>query len=383
MTHFNSIDKFENGDYLLSSRHTNTLYRISGEDQSIVWRLGGELSDFVFNDPRTEFVRQHHSRIRGENDTHIEITVFNNAVGTGRGEELETTATASYGLHLSLRTDVKPMTVDLIALYEHPKWRYNLISQSRGSVQILPNGNAFVGWVWQSLHSEHAADGTLLMSADLLDHSMATYRSYKQDWVGKPAHPPDVHSAAMKRYPNDKDLNTVVHVSWNGATEVATWNLLHSNFNGEFTEFIASSPREGFETRFEYEGFAKHVILVALDASGSELGRSNVTLTRLPPDLQSPQLAGEELQWVDRAKNGAFNSNPLSNFGYFTLGIVFSIAVLCLAIILILRRRAVLKQEGTFWWRSRQPKYNSVSGNDEEEMEQEEWMLNKEGGNDD
>lgn len=378
MTHFNSIDKFPDGDYLLSSRHTNTLYKISAEDGSIVWRLGGERSDFEFPDERTVFTRQHHSRVRGQNSTHVLLTVFDNAVGTGRGEEQDLRTKVSYGLYLALNLDTH--TVELVTRYEHPHWRYNLVSQSRGSVQILPNGNAFVGWVWQSLHSEHSADGTLLMSADLLDHSMATYRSYKYEWVGRPEVPPDVHSAAMKRFPDDKYLTTVVHVSWNGATEVATWNLYHSNFNGEVTEFIDSSPRQGFETKFEYEGFAKHVILVALDINGKELGRSDVKLTSLPPEYQNLETIAGELQWVEDTKAAA--SSSLSNFGYFTLGIVFCIAAICVMIVVILRRRAVLTQRGTFGWLSRRPRYNTVSVEDEE-LEQKEWMLHSDEDRDD
>lgn len=378
MTHFNSIDKFPDGDYLLSARHTDTLYKISAQDGSIVWRLGGERSDFVFNDDRAKFTRQHHSRVRGQNDTHVLLTIFDNAVGTGRDEEQDMRTKTSWGLYLSLRTDTSPMTVDLVTRYEHPHWRYNLVSQSRGSVQILPNGNAFVGWVWQSLHSEHAADGTLLMSADLLDHSMATYRSYKYEWVGAPEQPPDVHSAAMKRFPDDKYLTTVVHVSWNGATEVATWNLYHSNHDGKVTEFIASSPREGFETKIEYEGFARHVMLVALDSNGKELGRSLPKVTRLPPEFQNPEVSAGEIAWIEDNKPGM-----LSNFGYFTLGIVFCIAAICVAVVVIIRRRAVLTQRGTFGWLSRRPKYDTVTASDEDEFEQKEWMLSEEESRDD
>ena len=52
----------------------------------------------------------------------------------------------------------------------------------------------------------------------LNDFRLATsYRSFKVDWVGLPNTPPDI---AMK-YRNDQ----TVYVSWNGATEVATWTL--------------------------------------------------------------------------------------------------------------------------------------------------------------
>ena len=38
--HLNSIDKFAGGDYLISSRHMDAIYRISHKDGHVVWRLG-------------------------------------------------------------------------------------------------------------------------------------------------------------------------------------------------------------------------------------------------------------------------------------------------------------------------------------------------------
>jgi len=294
------------------------------------------------------------------------------------------------------------MTVDLVARFEHPHWKDDtgsLVSQSRGSVEILPNGNVFMAWVWQSLQSEHSADGRLLQRAYLKQRGTASYRNYKYEWVGTPSQPPDVHSVAIQMDPTKRSVSTVVHVSWNGATEVATWNLLHANFQGEFTELIASSPRQGFETRFEYEGFVKHVILVALDASGKEIGRSKVKQTDLPPEMRTMQIAASELQWVEKAKNQSLQwvpdameeggghfisavSSRLSNFGYFAMGVVLCIAAMCIAIVLILRKRAVLKQRGLFWSWGKQPQkaYTAVG---DEEIEQTEWMLNKEGSRED
>lgn len=44
--HLNSVDRDpETGNYLVSGRHTHTLYLISPEG-AIIWRLGGKKSDF-------------------------------------------------------------------------------------------------------------------------------------------------------------------------------------------------------------------------------------------------------------------------------------------------------------------------------------------------
>lgn len=47
--HINSIHKAGDGsgDYLVSARHTSAIYKISGSDGSVKWRLGGSHSDFA------------------------------------------------------------------------------------------------------------------------------------------------------------------------------------------------------------------------------------------------------------------------------------------------------------------------------------------------
>ncbi|KAK3047787.1 hypothetical protein LTR09_010762 [Extremus antarcticus] len=222
--HLNSIDKFPDGDYLLSSRHTNTLYKISHKDGSIVWRLEADHGDFKYLNDDAKFRRQHHARVVSQNETHSLITVFNNARGDGRSEH--PLSEASTGLLLSLRTDTNPMTADVAAKFDRPGGKY---TAARGSVQMLDNGNAFVGWAKHSLQSEHAPDGRTLMQAQFKREGANTYRAYKYEWVGRPQQPPDVHSATIE---SKKDkVNTVVHVSWNGATEVHTWNLYKTNPN--------------------------------------------------------------------------------------------------------------------------------------------------------
>lgn len=57
-SHFNALDKFSNGDFLASSRETDTIYRISHIDGSILWRLGGKKTDFPLHD-NARFGAQH------------------------------------------------------------------------------------------------------------------------------------------------------------------------------------------------------------------------------------------------------------------------------------------------------------------------------------
>jgi hypothetical protein len=400
--HLNAIDKFDDGDYLLSARHANTLYKVSHKDGSIVWRLGGSKSDFQFLDEKANFTRQHHARFRGQNETHTLVSLFNNAMGSGHGDGEKPSDTESSGLLLALRTDTQPMTVEIVSRYAHPEGKW---TPSRGSLSFLPNGNAFVGWVFSSLISEHASDGRLLMKA-ILPKSMNTYRAYKFPWIGRPSQPPDVHSVAV-RHGKDR-LTTRVHVSWNGATEVAIWELLHTNAAGNVFESVASLPRQGFETALSYDGFAEYVVVLALDASGNEIGRSKTIKTTLPSNTNLLDISvAEEAKWQqdhipspgttlpaqkmpepsDTLAALASNSShtPTSsavavNSTWFSYAAVaFGLGFLCcLALggsVWLLRRARVHSTYKTRLWRSPLPAYAPVRDSDDEDMGPDEEML--------
>ena len=239
--HCNAIDRFDDGDYLVSCRYTDALYKISRKSGSIVWRLGGTKSDFKFAD-NAKFSRQHHARVLEHNETHTLLTLFDNA----RSEGIKT-ATHDYsrGLILSLHDNLAEVATE----FPRPDHEY---STSRGSLEILPNGNAFIGWTFHSRISEHTADGKLLMKAKL-PPKKNTYRSYKSPWIGRPIDPPDVWSHAM-RSGSPPRFKTEVYVSWNGATEVEKWNVYRSNSEGNTSTFVKSVPKAGFETSVKLDG---------------------------------------------------------------------------------------------------------------------------------
>lgn len=371
--HLNSIDKFPDGDYLISSRHTDTLYKVSHVDGSIVWRLGGKKSDFQI-EGEAKFSRQHHARYREQNETHTIISVFDNAHGSGAKITEHPTNKISRGLVLSLRTDTIPMTAELLHHYDHPR---DDVTNSRGSLSYLPNGNVFMGWTYSSRQSEHAADGRLLMEARFKHGAAHSYRNYKYEWVGRPAHPPDVHSAAVEMSDN---TSTVVHVSWNGATEVANWNLYKTNPIGSAKQLVASTPRQGFESVLTYDRYASFVIVEAVDEQGGVLGLSEITKTIPPANVDSAAVA-EEAQWVqDQWENepveestdftaDALASNVLiDRIGFFAFGFGFGCAMVCF--IIALRALKPFRRDrdsgGLRWWRrnAAPPKYERVaSGN--------------------
>ena len=90
------------------------------------------------------------------------------------------------------------------------------------------------------------------MEAVLKAHK-STYRSYKFPWVGRPVDPPDVFSASTGSINN---ATTEVYVSWNGATEVFSWNLYAVDETGEDERLVGSTEKKGFETGMVYNGYA-------------------------------------------------------------------------------------------------------------------------------
>lgn len=163
-------------------------------------------------------------------------------------------------------------------------------------------------------------------------------------------------------------LATVVYVSWNGDTEARTWNVLRTNPSGDISELVASSAREGFETKLSIHGFAKHIVTVALDSRGQEIGRSKVITVDLPPRFQSPTITTEEAEWI-QSHSSAWQAEPIGAenppsaskspmFGLILLG-----AVSCLLTVCFLRRK-------TGWRRSRKPAYEFVPSGDDEDIKE-------------
>ena len=240
-------------------------------DGRIVWRLGGVKSDFDFVGPgNSRFSRQHHALVHSQHEKHTTISLFDNAVGTGPNEH-ETNKVAR-GLLLSL--DTTKMTAGIVAEYENPKGH---TVSSRGSFQLLKNGNAFMCWTYSSYISEHSANGSVLMEA-ILPVAAHSYRAFKYTWTGKPTQPPDVVSEAISTKRND--THTMVYVSWNGATEVDQWALHRAYSNGDVDKVpIVIWPRRGFETAIIFENATDYVVVEGVARNGKSLGKSEIIRT--------------------------------------------------------------------------------------------------------
>lgn len=316
----------------MSARHADTIYKVSRHDGSVIWRLHGRdepWGDFDMGDVR--FSRQHNVRFRGFNGTHEIITILDNAKADYPDHQKPTSA-HSRGLTLALDTQSPVKTARYIMTIDHPDGDGGYAPR-RGNYQILANDNVFIGWSEQALHSEHTPDGQLIMEARLKTEWLGTYRSYKFPFVGRPTEEPVAVSAAYASVARNS-TTTLIHVSWNGATEVKHWNFYKTTASGHPTVPIGRKAKTTFETAWAWDGFAAYVLAEAVDKKGKVLGTSNIAVTSEPPayGIVGPALA-EEQHWLQTAEGESDTAwsehwSAGSFFITFVLGAVSGVVVL-------------------------------------------------------
>ena len=209
-----------------------------------------------------------HTNSWKDNDTHTILSVFNNGANSwhviSNSSGLEITidhqAAAAY-----VTKEFLPPISDLAA----PKF---------GSVQFLDSGHFFIGWGGDRL-SEYDMDGRVQLNASLPGLS---YRTVTNDWTGIPLDPPDVWAYSLN---NESATQTVVYVSWNGATTVATWAFYASlSRTGEF-ELVTTTVKTGFETNFTLQRHYERVFAEAHASDGSVLAQSPPAIVWSPGSL--------------------------------------------------------------------------------------------------
>jgi hypothetical protein len=155
------------------------------------------------------------------------------------------------------------MKATLLREYTSPD---KLLATSQANMQTLPNGNVFVGWGSEPFVSEFSRHGKLLFAARLPPDG-ESYRAFRFPWRGQPTDGPAV---AVERRP---DGRVVVYASWNGATDVATWEVLAGTSPGRLVS-LGSVPRDGFETAMLAQTSEPYVGVRAKHDSGEVLGTS-------------------------------------------------------------------------------------------------------------
>lgn len=272
--HINSVAKMPNkdgrGDYIVSSRYMCAVICVSGTTGDVLWQLGGRNNSFedLSDGQATNLHWQHHAV--WHEDTQ-ELSVFDN----GAYDKLET-AEYSRGMRIRLGLDSTPPTVELVQAYVAPQ---KLLAQSQGSVQVLSETDTvLVGWGHIPAYTEFdSKTGSPLCDVHLCPLGFAAlgwcknYRTAKHHWVGKPSTLPSI---AMR------PAEHAVYVSWNGATEVRSWQLqTRVNSKSEFVNHGPAVAKNDFEARLDVPSSAKTVRIAALDRHGKVLAYSEAVST--------------------------------------------------------------------------------------------------------
>lgn len=294
--HINSMEKDFLGNFLISGRHTNALYYISGATGNVIWTLGGIKNDFkdLSGGRATDFSWQHHARWV-DPDKLTMISLFDDR-NTAYHHDADPIAR---GMVVKLDYEAKTATLT-------KEWRaeHDIKSKREGSMQVLLDspepGNAILGYGHEPAWTEFSPDGRVLWDVTMgplgFDReTMDNYRSIKVDWTGAPKHAPKIAPGPEREYTfinktstfliplvdeaGNTRANNSAYFSWNGATEVYAWVILASDKSINMTvsaNFWQVVDKEGFETSILVNNTAQYIQALPVSEAGQVLGYTPV-----------------------------------------------------------------------------------------------------------
>lgn len=249
--HLNSIDPEPDGDILISARSTWAGYLLKGGSGKVLWRLGGNRSSFKMG-PGTSMAWQHDGRVLPDGD----LTFFDD----GSNPPIHRQSRA-----LRIKLDLARHEAHLVSVYTHTD--PPLLAASQGNMQTLHDGNTVVGYGGIPAISEYSRGGSLLLDAHQpLD--MSFYRAFRFPWSARPLSPPAVLASL-----NNTSEETIVHASWNGATDVSSWRVLAGKHRGSLAAQTTIAAT-GFESATMLPQRYDYVAVQALDSGGRVIGTS-------------------------------------------------------------------------------------------------------------
>jgi len=247
--HLNSADPGSNGDVLVSARNTWTVYDLDLRSGATRWRLGGPHSSFS-GGAGTSFYWQHDAEFQPGGL----ISLFDNASDPPK-------ETQSRGLLLA--PDMATHTVQLVKQYANPS--KTLLAESQGNALSLPAGNWLLGYGRLPNFTELGPAGQVLLDGTL-GSQVQNFNTFLAPWSARPRSRPAVLAERS-------GSALVVSVSWNGATDVASWRVLAGSSPGTLAP-VTTAARSGFQTTITASAAGPFLVVQALDARGAVIGAS-------------------------------------------------------------------------------------------------------------
>jgi hypothetical protein len=173
--HINAVHLDTDGNLLISSRYTWTIYKVSIHTGAIIWELGGKQSSFrlraapgqVLDQAGEIFAFQHDPVALGGG----EYSVFDDESDGG-------VPLLAHSRAVIVRLDLATRTATLIWSASQPE---GMVAGAMGSAQRLSNGDMFISWGGLGSMSEFSSSGKLLYNASL-PPGVYTYRAYLLPW---------------------------------------------------------------------------------------------------------------------------------------------------------------------------------------------------------
>ena len=135
LEHFNSLDRAANGDYIVTARHMDAVFRIDRATGNITWKLGGTADNHdnapslqILNDPLGGPKRPHDARLMPDGS----ISLFDNRLDT-------TGATRAVVYSINTTAD----TATLARSYGRPD---GVVVGTMGSARVATDGHLIIGW---------------------------------------------------------------------------------------------------------------------------------------------------------------------------------------------------------------------------------------------
>ncbi len=253
--HLNSIALDRDGNLIISLRNTSAVYKVDRQTGKVIWTLGGKQSSFKMGSGTSTW-GQHNAVVQQDGS----VTLFDDGAGPPKVHSY------SRGIRESLNGD--QMTASLVKQYGHAP---AISANFEGNLQLLGDGEAFIGWGQQPYFSQYDAAGRQDFDAHF-NVPTSSYRAYRFPWS---AQPPTLPALAVA--PNS-DGSTSLYASWNGATDVASWRVLAGSTPGSLSA-IGQEPKTGFETRIAVHSAAAYFAVQPLGSSGNALSTSTPRAT--------------------------------------------------------------------------------------------------------
>lgn len=239
--HINSIQPLGADRLLINSRHTWCSYVLDRVSGRVLQTIDGHEHGFSW---------AHHARAHNlTEDGTFKMTLFDN-------HNMKDDKGRNYTQGLLFEVDQKEGSSRVIQPFNT-----SFYADSQGSLQALLNGNFLLGGGRVPLVIEYDAAGGVVWKARFEEKERGySYRAFRGAWSGTPR---DWHPVVAVE-------NGTAYVSWNGATDVESWNLY---VNGKFR---GVANKMGFETKIQLRGMKEEdCVSVGAVQDGKEVRRSN------------------------------------------------------------------------------------------------------------